>query len=99
LVNRNKGQRGAFSARISKGSFLPISGMPELDNRGGLRAQGQLNQGGAMMDLAMLVCAAVGSMAFGILAAYGILRIGFGLMRRPVRAAAVKGRPEVARAL
>ena len=52
-----------------------------------------------MMDLAMLVCAAVGSMVFGILAAYGILRIGFALMRRPARAAVVKTQPEVARAL
>ena len=73
--------------------------MLELDKFGWPQTKGQLSQGGAMMDLAMLVCAAVGSMVFGILAAYGILRIGFSLMRRPARAAAVKGRPEVARAL
>jgi hypothetical protein len=52
-----------------------------------------------MIDLLMLICAAVGSMVFGILAAYGILRIGFALMRRPPRAAVVKGQPGVARAL
>jgi len=99
LVNRNQGQRGAFSARISKDGFLPIKGMPELNNHSRPRAEGQLNQGGTMMDLAMLVCAAVGSMVFGILLAYGILRIGFALMRRPARAAVVKTQPEVARAL
>jgi hypothetical protein len=102
LVNRNQGQRGAFSARISKDGFLPIKGMPELNNRCGSPVEGQLNQGGAMTDLlnlAMLVCAAVGSMVFGILLAYGILRIGFALMRRPARAAVLKTQPEVARAL
>jgi hypothetical protein len=42
------------------------------------------NKVGAMADLlnlAMLICASGGSMAFGILAAYGILRAGFALMR------------------
>lgn len=54
---------------------------------------------GAMADLLnlmMLICAAVGSMAFGILAAYGVLRAGFALMR-PQRRTASKTRPEVAR--
>ena len=32
-------------------------------------------------NLVLLICASVGSMAFGILAAYGILRIGFALIR------------------
>lgn len=49
-----------------------------------------------LLNLAMLVCAAVGSMAFGILAAYGILRAGFALIR-PAQRPAVKARPEVAR--
>lgn len=49
-----------------------------------------------LLNLAMLLCAAVGSMAFGILAAYGILRAGFALIR-PVRRQAVQARPEVAR--
>ncbi|HEV2324629.1 MAG TPA: hypothetical protein VGS10_11825 [Terracidiphilus sp.] len=48
------------------------------------------------MDIAMLVCAAVGSMAFGILAAYGVLRAGFALIR-PAKRPAVKATPEVAR--
>lgn len=42
------------------------------------------NKVGVMDDLlnfTMLICASGGSMAFGILAAYGILRAGFALMR------------------
>jgi hypothetical protein len=49
-----------------------------------------------LLNLVMLICAAVGSLAFGILAAYAILRAGFALIgtnRRP----AVKATPEVAR--
>jgi hypothetical protein len=34
-----------------------------------------------MADFLLLVCASVGSMAFGILAAYGVLRTGFALIR------------------
>ena len=57
---------------------------------------------GSMADLlnfAMLICASVGSMAFGILAAYGILRVSFALMRPQPRPVAVKARPEVAQVL
>jgi hypothetical protein len=52
-----------------------------------------------LLNLAMLVCASVGSMAFGVLAAYGILRVGFALMRPQAQRAAVKARAEVARVL
>ncbi len=48
------------------------------------------------MDLLMLVCAAVGSMAFGVLMAYWIFRVGFALMRPRVRVAAVETRTEPA---
>jgi hypothetical protein len=34
-----------------------------------------------LLNLAMLICASAGSMAFGILMAYWILRVGFALMR------------------
>jgi hypothetical protein len=34
-----------------------------------------------MTDLAMLICASLGAMAFGILAAYAILRATFAFMR------------------
>ncbi len=50
-----------------------------------------------LLDLAMLICASVGAMAFGILAAYSILRAGFALMRPQRRPAAVKAQPQAAR--
>jgi hypothetical protein len=50
-----------------------------------------------LVSLAMLICASVGSMAFGILAAYGILRAGFALMRPWTRAVELKAQPEAAR--
>jgi hypothetical protein len=43
-----------------------------------------------------LIAASVGSMAFGILAAYGILRAGFALLRPRQRRVAVKARKEAA---
>jgi hypothetical protein len=51
-----------------------------------------------LLNFAMLVCASIGSMAFGILAAYAILRAGFALMR-PQRPAipVVKTQTEPAR--
>jgi hypothetical protein len=49
-----------------------------------------------LLNLAMLACAAVGSMAFGILAAYGILRMGFALLRPQRRPAPVKAQQAVA---
>ena len=50
-----------------------------------------------MLDFGMLVCAGVGSMAFGVLTAYGIFRVGFALMRpRQKSAVAVKTAHEVA---
>ncbi len=51
-----------------------------------------------ILDLVMLICASVGAMAFGVLTAYAILRVGFALMRRPQRRqATVKAQPEAAR--
>jgi hypothetical protein len=49
-----------------------------------------------LLNLAMLICVSVGSLAFGILAAYGILRVAFALMRPQMRPAAIQVRPEVA---
>lgn len=49
-----------------------------------------------MTDLLMLICASVGAMGFGILAAYWILRVGFALMRPRAERAPVKARAEVA---
>jgi hypothetical protein len=52
-----------------------------------------------LLNLAVLVCSSAGSMALGILAAYGILRVGFAVMRPQVRPAAVKTQAEAARVL
>ncbi|HEY1647644.1 MAG TPA: hypothetical protein VGF96_06670 [Terracidiphilus sp.] len=38
----------------------------------------------------MLICATLGSMAFGILAAYAILRVGFAVIRPQQQPVAVK---------
>lgn len=48
------------------------------------------------LDLLMLVCAGVGSMAFGVLMAYWIFRVGFALMRPRARVAPVKTQTEAA---
>jgi ABC-type glycerol-3-phosphate transport system permease component len=52
-----------------------------------------------MADLVMLVCASVGSMAFGVLTAYALFRVGFALLRPRRKALPVKAQPEAARAL
>jgi hypothetical protein len=52
-----------------------------------------------LVSLAMLICASIGSMAFGILAAYWILRLGFMLIRPPQRPAKVNAQPEVVQGL
>jgi hypothetical protein len=49
-----------------------------------------------LLNLTMLVCAAVGSMAFGVLTAYAIFRAGFALMRPRRQPAAVKVRAQFA---
>lgn len=52
-----------------------------------------------LLNFAMLIAASIGSMAFGILAAYGILRAGFAWMRPQRRPVVVKAQPEAARGL
>jgi len=52
-----------------------------------------------LLNLAMLVCAALGAMGFGILVAYAIFRIAFALMRppkKPAQLAPVKAQTEAA---
>jgi hypothetical protein len=50
-----------------------------------------------LLNFTMLVCASIGSMAFGILTAYAILRAGFALIRpRPLPARVNSPQPEVA---
>ncbi|MGA8042402.1 MAG: hypothetical protein WCA37_06320 [Terracidiphilus sp.] len=43
-----------------------------------------------LLNLLMLMCASVGAMAFGVLAAYAICRFGFALMRPYRKPAPVK---------
>jgi hypothetical protein len=49
------------------------------------------------LDFAMLILASLGALAFGILSAYAILRVGFALMRAPRRQALLKAQPQAAR--
>ena len=44
----------------------------------------------------MLIAASAGALAFSILAAYGILRVGFALMGAPRSQAPAKARPQIA---
>ena len=52
---------------------------------------------GNLLDFTMLICASLGAMAFGILAAFLILRASFALMRRQPKPAVMKQQPEAAR--
>lgn len=52
-----------------------------------------------LLNLAMLICATLGAMAFGILAAYAVLRAVFAWMRPRRAAAQVKPQTEAARTL
>ncbi|HEY1984516.1 MAG TPA: hypothetical protein VGG85_03860 [Terracidiphilus sp.] len=52
-----------------------------------------------LFNLVMLVCATIGSMALGVLVAYGLFRIGFAAMRPRPRTVPVKAQPEAANAL
>jgi len=45
----------------------------------------------------MLVLASLGAMAFGILTAYAILRVGFAMMRPPRRPVLIKAQTQAAR--
>jgi len=51
-----------------------------------------------LLNLSMLICAAAGSVAFSVLAAYGILRFGFAMMRPQPRPAAAGASRQVVRA-
>lgn len=50
-----------------------------------------------LVNFVMLVAASIGSMAFGVLAAYWVLRVGFSLMRPHRQEVAIKARASVAR--
>jgi ABC-type glycerol-3-phosphate transport system permease component len=104
LVNSNQGQREGFSATITRVVIRlteRFSPQPESECDT-FQTLWEANEGGRMADLlnlAMLICVSAGSLAFGILAAYGILRTAFALMRPQARPAAMKVQPQVARGL
>jgi|HubBroStandDraft_4_1064222.scaffolds.fasta_scaffold1412424_1 hypothetical protein len=50
-----------------------------------------------LLNLVMLIAASAGSLAFGVLAAYGIFRVAFAVMRPQKRQAVVKPQTEAAR--
>jgi hypothetical protein len=50
-----------------------------------------------LVNFVMLIAVSVGSMAFGVLAAYGLLRAAFALMRPRSQAVILKARARVAR--
>ncbi len=50
-----------------------------------------------MADILMLICATVGAMAFGILAAYAAVRVVFAFMRPRKTQTPVKAQTEAAR--
>jgi hypothetical protein len=50
-----------------------------------------------LLNLVMLICASIGSLAFSILAAYGILRMGFALMKPRRQRVGLKAQPQAAR--
>jgi hypothetical protein len=52
-----------------------------------------------LLNLVMLIAASAGSLAFGVLAAYGVFRVVFTLMRPQERPAVVKTQPEAAQSL
>lgn len=96
MVNRFKGQRSRnlrfFLRESPRRRGLP--GAYELLERcTRVKAETMADT----LNLIMLVCASVGSMAFGVLAAYGIFRVGFAIMRPPQpRVSAVKAQVEAA---
>ena len=64
-------------------------------NASNASAEGSMTK---LLDFVMLICAIIGSMAFGVLGAYGMFRLFFALMR-PRRARATAQKPATEPAL
>jgi hypothetical protein len=97
--------RGAFLRQWQTAIPFPdVSGRVLSDSASGTCAfltQRKVSGSNTMADflnLATLICALIGAMAFSILAAYEILRIGFALIHRQPRPAVAKVQPKVAQA-
>jgi hypothetical protein len=101
LINRNKGQSSGFSATIAvipAGAAHPnaVEGLSfELFPDPGV-GKSRRNYMAGLFNLVMLVCAILGSMAFGVLTAYGVFRVAFFMMRPRPRSVAVKAQAEAA---
>jgi ABC-type glycerol-3-phosphate transport system permease component len=99
FANRNKGQRDDFSARIAWIDCLELAAaladrvLQDVSLLFSSRPAGFMTDS---LSVLMSICAAVGSMAFGVLAAYAIFRIAFGLMKPQDSGVPVKTRPETA---
>lgn len=101
LVNRNQEHRTVMRSASLRQWQTTI---PVLDGSewflGGLRAgtrafqtirkASEVKTMEDLLNLATLICALIGAMAFSILAAYEILRMGFALIHRQPRPATVK---------
>lgn len=102
LVNRNWDERGASSATIADSDSLAAGrerGRRAFQTSRAFQTNREVSEGGAMADvlnLVMLICASIGSLAFGILAAYGILRAGFAAMKPREQRAVVKAHAQAA---
>jgi hypothetical protein len=78
---------------------MGLAERPEEWHETYLRPKGKRVKVGSMADilnLAVLIGGSVGSLAFGVLAAYGILRVGFALISPRPRRVAVNVQAEVA---
>jgi|HubBroStandDraft_6_1064221.scaffolds.fasta_scaffold829989_2 hypothetical protein len=49
-----------------------------------------------LLNVVMLICATLGSMAFGVMVSYTIFRIGFAMMRPRRKSVPVKAQAEAA---
>ncbi len=101
FANRNKGQRDRISETILETKLWHSAKLAEVNRKTKRNFPQQFSTGGSQemadgLNLVMLVCAAVGSMAFGVLTAYGIFRVGFALMRPRGARVSLKVRTQLA---
>ncbi len=105
MINRNKGQRSGFPAKFAQNqSTLQHEGVFEhlylcnvcCSYRPRVLETRWVPYMGDLLNLVMLICAAVGSMAFGVLSAYGIFRVAFAMMRPRRKPVPVKAQAEAA---
>ena len=100
FANRNEGQRAHFSETIrgdkAAQTVMKLRRSSEKKKELPQYFIGGLKKMADVFNLVMLVCAAVGAMAFGVLTAYGIFRVGFALMRPRAQRMPLKIRTQLA---